>query len=239
MIESFLPFQLFFSHQVMSNSLWHHGLHHTRRPCPSYLPEFPQTQVPWVGDAIQPFHPLSPSSPPALNCSPNQGLFYESTLHIRWPEYWKFIFSISPSSEYSSLIFFMIDRFDLFAVQETLKSFLQHHNSKASILQSSAFFMVQLSHSYMTYMTVGKTIAFTIRTFDGKVMSLLLNMLSGFVIALLPRNKHLLISWLQSLSRGTLEPKRIKSAPFLLFPHLFAMNDGTGCHDLSFFNAEF
>ena len=142
MIECFLPFQLLFSHQVTSNSLWHHGRHHTRLPCPSYIPEFPQTQVLWVGDAIQTSYPLSPSSPPALNLSQNQDLFYESTLHIRWPEYWNFIFSISPSSEYLGLIFFRIDRFDLFAVQETLKSLLQHHNSKASILQSSAFLMV-------------------------------------------------------------------------------------------------
>ena len=114
----------------------------------------------------------------------------EPALSIRWPKYWRFSFSISPSNEYSGLISFTIDWFDLFAVQETLKSLLQNHNSKASILWCSAFFMVQLSHQYMT---TGKTIALTIRTFVGKVMSLLFNTLSRFVIAFFPRSKHLLI----------------------------------------------
>ena len=118
-------------------------------------------------------------------------------LHIRWPKYCGFGFSISPSNEHSGLISFRIDCFDLFAVQGTLKSLLQHHSSKASILQYSIFFMVQLSHPYMT--TV-KTIALTIQTFINKMMSLLCNTLSMFVIAFLPRNKYLLISWLQSLS---------------------------------------
>ena len=115
----------------------------------------------------------------------------ESAFHIRWPKYWSFSFGISPSNEYSELISFRIDLFDLLTVQGTCKSLLQHHSSKASILQHSAFFMVQLSHSYMT---TGKTIALTRRTFVGKVMSLLFNMLSRFVIAFLPRSKHLLIS---------------------------------------------
>ena len=119
----------------------------------------------------------------------------ESVLWIRWPKYWSF--STCCSNEYSGLISFRTDRFDLLEVQETLKSFLQHHSSKASILQHSAFFMVQLSHPYMT---AGKTIALTIQTFLGKVMPLLFNTLSRFVIAFLPRNKHLLISWLQSPS---------------------------------------
>ena len=118
----------------------------------------------------------------------------ESALHIRWPKYWSFSFSISPSNEYSRLISFRIDWFDLLALQGTLKSLLQPHSSKASILQCSAFFIVQLSHPYMT---TGKIIALTIQTFVGKVMSLLFNMLSGLVIAFLPRSKHLLISWLQ------------------------------------------
>ena len=118
----------------------------------------------------------------------------ESSLCIRWPSYWSFRFSTSPSSEYSGLISFRIYWFDLFAVQGTLKSLLQHHNSKASILQPSAFFMVQLSHPSMT---TGKTIPLTIWIFVGKMMSLLFNMLSRFVTALLPRSKHLLISWLQ------------------------------------------
>ena len=133
---------------------------------------------------------------------------YKSALHIRWPKYWKFSFSISPSSEYSGLISFTIDWLGLLAVQRTLKSLLQHHSSKASILQCSAFFTVQLSHPYMT---TGKTIALTIWTFVGKVMSLLFNTLSRFVIAFLPRSNCLLISWLQSPSAVILEPKKLKS----------------------------
>ena len=118
----------------------------------------------------------------------------ESALRIRWPKYWSFSLSISPSNEYSGLVSFRIDYFDLLAVQRTLRSLLQHHSSKASILRRSAFFMVQLSHPYMT---TGKTIALTRWTSVGKVMSLFFNMLSRFVIAFLPRSKHLLISWLQ------------------------------------------
>ena len=144
----------------------------------------------------------------------------ESVLHIRWPKYWNFNFSISPSSVYSDLISSRLDWFDLLALQGTRKSLLQHHSSKASILRCSAFFMVQLSHPYMT---PGKTIAFSILTFVGKVMSLLFNMLSRFVIAFLPRSKHFLISWLQSPSAVILEPKKIKSATVSIFPHLFAM----------------
>ena len=131
-----------------------------------------------------------------------------SALHIRWPKYWSFSFSISPSSEYSGLISFRIDWFDLLAVQGTLRSLLQHHNSKASILWHSAFVMVQLLHSFMT---TGKPIALTIWIFVGKVMSLLFNILSSFVIAFLPKSKHLLILWLQSLSAVLLEPKKIRS----------------------------
>ena len=121
----------------------------------------------------------------------------ESVLHIRWPKFWSFSFSISPSSEYSELISFMMNWLDLLVVQGTLKGLLQHHSSNASILQLSAFFIVQLSYPYMT---TGKTIALTRRFFIGKVMSLLFNMLSWLVIAFLPRSKHLLISWLQSPS---------------------------------------
>ena len=129
----------------------------------------------------------------------------ESVLHIRWPNYWSFSLSLSPSNEYSGLISFRMDWLDLLAVQGTLKSLLQHHSSKASILQCSAFFMVQLSHPHMT---TGKTKALTIWTFVGKIMSLLFNMLSRLVIAFLPRSKHLLISWLQSPSAVILEPKK-------------------------------
>ena len=129
----------------------------------------------------------------------------ESALHMRWPKYWSFSFSISPSSEHPGLISLRMDWLDLLAVQGTLKSLLQHHSSKALILWRSAFFTVQLSHPYMT---TGKTIALTRWTFVGKVMSLLLNMLSRLVITFLPRSKHLLISWLQSPSAVILEPKR-------------------------------
>ena len=133
----------------------------------------------------------------------------ESVLHIRWPKYWSFVFSISPSNEYSGLISFRMDWFDLFGVQGTLKSLLQHHSSKASIFLCSAFFILQLSHPYMT---TGKTIALTRQTFVGKVMSLLFNMLSRLVITFLQRSKRLLISWLQSPSAVILEPQKIKLA---------------------------
>ena len=133
---------------------------------------------------------------------------------IRWPKYWSFSFSISPSNEYSGLISFRMDWLDLLAVQGTLKSFLQHHSSKASILRHSAFFIVQLSHPYMT---PGETITLTKRTFVGKVMSLLLNMLSRFVIAFLPRSQRLLISWLQSPSVVILDPKNKVSHCFPIY----------------------
>ena len=133
----------------------------------------------------------------------------ESALHIRWPKYCSFSSNISPSNEHPGLISFKMDWLDLLAVQGTLKSLLQHHSSKASILRHSAFFTVQLSHPYMT---TGKTIALTRWTFVGKVMSLLFNMLSRLVITFLPRSKHLLVSWLQSPSVVILEPRKIKSA---------------------------
>ena len=158
---------------------------------------------------------LLPSIFPSIRVFSN-----ESILHIRWPKYWSFSFSISPYNECSGLISFMMDWLDLLAVQGTLKSLLQHHSSKASILRCSAFFIVQLSHPYMT---TGKIIAWTRWTFVGKVMSLLFNMLSRLVIAFLPRSKCLLISWLQSPYAVILEPKEIKSVLFPLFPHLFAM----------------
>ena len=144
----------------------------------------------------------------------------ESALLIRWPKYWSFSFNISPSNEYPGLISFRMDWLDLLAVQGTLKSLLQHHSSKASILGHSAFFIVQLSHLYMT---TGKTIALTRWTFVGKVMSMLFNMLSSLVITFLPRSKRLLISWLQSPSSVILEPRKIKSATVSTVPHLFAM----------------
>ena len=147
---------------------------------------------------------ILPPIPPSIRVFSNK-----STLHMRWPKFWSFSFSISPSNEHPGLISFRMDWLDLLAVQGTLKSLLQYHSSKASILLCSAFFAVQLSHPYMT---TGKTIALTRQTFVGKVMSLLFNMLSRLVITFLPRSKCLLISWLQSLSAVILEPLKIKSA---------------------------
>ena len=157
-------------------------------------------------------HPLLllPPTLPSIRVFSN-----ESTLHIRWPKYWSFSFSISPSNEHPGLISFRMDWLDLLAVQGTLKSLLQRHSSKASILQHSAFFTVQLSHPYMT---TGKTIDLTRWTFVGKVMSLLLNMLSRLVITFLPRSKHLLISRLQSPSAVILEPKLGVIMAFQIFP---------------------
>ena len=147
---------------------------------------------------------------------PSIGVFSdESALHIRWPKYWSFSFNISPSNEHPGLIFLRMDWLDLLAVQGTLRSLLQHHSLKESILQHSAFLTVQLSHPYMT---TGKTIALTRWIFVGKVMCLLFNMLSRLVITFLPRSKGLLISWLQSPSAVILEPKIIVSHSFHCFP---------------------
>ena len=183
-----------------------HGLQHTRPSCPSptqgvYSNSCPLSQ--W-------YHPTTASSvhPPFLPPSifPSIRVFSnESVLCMRWPKYWSFSFNISPSNEHLRLISFRMDWLDLLAVQGTLKSLLQHHSSKASILQWSAFFIIQLSHPYTT---TGKTIALTRWTF---VMSLLFNMMSRLVIAFLSRSKHLLTSWLQSPSAVILEPKKIKS----------------------------
>ena len=186
------------------------------------LLELTQTHVHQVSHAIQPSHTLpSPLLPPSV--FPNIRVFYsESVICIRWPKYWSFSFSTNPFSEYSGLISFRMDWLDLLAVQGTLKSLLQHHSSKASILRCSAFFIVQLSHPYMT---TGKNIALTRQTFVGEVMSLRFNMLSRLVIAFLPRSKRLLISWLQSPSAVTLEPRKIKSATVsTVFPSI--------CHEV-------
>ena len=185
----------------MDCNTWGFPVHHQ-------FPELTETHVRWVGDAIQPSHPLSPTSPPAFNLPSIRVFSNESVPWISWPEYWSFSFIISPSNEYSGLISFRMDWLDLLVLQGTLMSLLQHHSSKASILWHSAFFMVQLSHLYMT---TGKTIALTRWTFVGKVMSLLFNMLSRLVIAFLPRSRHLLISCLQSPSAVILEPQKIKS----------------------------
>ena len=170
-------------------------------PVHHQLPEFTQIHVRWVSDAIQPSHPLSSPSPPAPNPSQHQGLFqWVNSSHE---------VALIPSKEHPGLVFRM-DWLDLLTVQGTRKSLLQHHSSKASVLQRSAFFTVQLSQSYMT---TRKTIALTRRTFVGQVMSLLFNMLSRLVITFLPRSKGLLISWLQSPSAVILEPQKIKSEP--------------------------
>ena len=174
---------------------------------------------------------LLPPIPPSIKVFSN-----ESTLCMRWPKYWSFSFSISPSKEHPGLIYFWMDWLDLLAVQGTLKSLLQRNSSKASVLQHSAFFIVQLSHPYMT---TGKTIALTRQTFVGKVMFLLFNMLSRLVITFFPRSKRLLISWLQSPSAVILEPEKNKVWHcFHCFSIYFPWSDWTRCHDLHFLNVE-
>ena len=200
-----------FSHLVVTNcdamdcSMPSLPVHHQ-------LPEFTQTQVHRVGDAIQPSHPLSFPSPSAFNLSQHQGLFKWSQFFAAGGQ------SIGVST--STSVSFRMDWLDLLAVQGTLKSLLQHHSSKASILWCLAFFIVQLSHPYMT---TGKTIALTRQTVVDKVMSLLFNMLFRLVITFLPRKKSLLISWLQSPSAVILEPPKIKSVTISIVSHLFAM----------------
>ena len=153
-----------------------------------------------------------------------------------WPKYCSFSFSISSSNEYSKVISFRIDCFDLLTVERMLKSLLQHLRSKTSVLWHSPFFVIKFSHPYMT---TGKIIGMNRQTFVGKVMSLLLNMLSRLVIIFLSRSKHLLISWLQSPSAVTLEPPKIVWHCFHCFPIFFPWSDGTRCHDLSFLNVDF
>ena len=191
------PTHIQFSSVTQSCPTLCHPMNHSTPGLPVHqqLSEFTQTHVQRVGDAIQPSHPLSSPSSPDPNPSQHQRVFsIESTLRIRWPKYWSFSFSITASKEHPVLISFRMDWLDLLAVQGTLKSLLQHHSSKASILWHSALFTVQLSHPYMT---TGKIVGLTRRTFVGKVMSLLLNMLTRLVITFLRRSKCLLISWLQ------------------------------------------
>ena len=218
-----------FSHSVVSNSLWPHGLQHARVPCPSPTPRACSNSCPlsWchpsISSSVAPFCSC-PQSLPASGSFPVSQLFALGGQSIGA--------SASASNEYSGLISFRIDWFDLLAFQGTLRSLLQHHSLKASILGCSAFFMVQLSHSYMT---AGKMTALTIWTFVGKVISLLFNMLFRFVIAFLPRSKCLLISWLQSPSVVILELPKIKSVTDSInFPIYLPWSNGTGCHDLSF-----
>ena len=211
-----------FSCSIVSYSLRPHGLKHARLPCPSPTPGAYSNSCPlsrWchpsISSSVNPFSCLQ--SFPASGSFPVSQFFASAGQSIGVSA------SISVSNEYSGLISFRMDWLDLLAVQGTLKSLLQHHSSKASILRCSAFFIVQLSH---TYMTTGKTIVLTRWTFFGKVMSVLFNMLSRLVITFLPRSKRLLISWLQSPSPVILEPPPpTKSLSlFPLFPHLFAMN---------------
>ena len=203
---------LLFSHSVMSDCLLPYGLQYAKLPCASPPPGACSNSCPlswWC-------HPTIPSSVTpsrALNLSQDQVFSNELVFHIRWPKYWHFNFSISPSKEYSELISFRINWFYLLAAQGTLKSLLQYHNLKASVLWCSVF-MVQLSHLYTT---MGKTIALTVWNFVGKVMSLLFNMLSRFVIAFLPRSQRLWISRLQPLSAVILEPKKIKPVTVSIF----------------------
>ena len=212
-------------------TLWSHGLQHTRLPCPSYLLEFTQTHVHWLSDAIQPSHLLSPSSL-ALNLSQNLFQWVSSSHQVA--KALELQLQHQSFQEYLGLISFRMDWFDLLAVQGTLKSLLQHHSWKALILWCSAFFMVQFSHLCMT---TARATALTIWSFVGKVISLLLNTLSRFVIAVLPRSKHLFISWLQSPSVAILEPKK-ENLSFHFSPIYLPWSDGTGCHDFCFLNVE-
>ena len=219
-----------FSHSVVSDSSQPHEPQHAKLRCPSSTPGVHPNSCPlswWCHPIIS--SSILPSIFPSIRVFSN-----ESALRIKWPKYWSFSFNISSSNEHPGLISFRIDWLDLLAVQGTLKSLLQHHSSKASVLRCSAFFIVQLSYPYMT---TGKTIALTRWTFVDKVMSLLFNMLSRLVITFLPRSKHLLISWLQSPSAVILEPPKVCHC-FHCLPIYLPWSDGTGCHDLSFLNVE-
>ena len=222
---------LLFSCSVVSYSLWQYKLQHVRLPCPSPSPRVCSNSCPlswWCHPTIS--SSATPASLPALNLSHHQGLFrWVSSTHQvakvlevqRQHQSFQWIFRVD---------FLWNDWFDLLAVQGTLQSLLQHHSSKASILWHSALFIVQLSHLYMT---IGKTIALTIRTFVSKVIYLLFNMLPRFVIAFLPRSKCLLISWLQSSSAMILAPKKIKSVIVSIFSPYLTWSDGTGFHGRS------
>ena len=223
---------LFFSHSVESNSLWSHGLQHSRLPCPSPSPRVWSNSCPlsrW-------WYPNISSSVIPFSISQHQGFFQlVSSLHqmVKVLE-----FGISPSNDYSGLIYFRTDWFDILVVQGTLRSLLQPHSSKASILWCWSFFMFQLSiHDY--WKKKKNHIAFTIWTFVGKLMSLIFNILPRFVIDFLPRSNFLLISWLQSPSAVILKHKEIVCHCFHCFPLYLPWSDGTVCHDLTFLNDEF
>ena len=214
-----------------------HGLQHARPPCSSPTPGVYSNSCPWRRWCCA---NISPSVVPFSSCLQSSSIRVfsnESVFCFRWPKYWSLSFNISPCNEHPGLISTRMDWLDLLACQGTLKSLLQHHNSKASVLQCSAFFIVQLSHPYMT---AGENIALTRWTFVSKIMSLLFNMLSRLVIAFLPRSKCLLISWWQSPSAVILEPKKIKSVIVsIVFSPICPWSDGNRCHDLRFLNVEF
>ena len=232
----FFPFcSVRFSCLVVSDSLPPHELQHAMPPCPSPSPGVQPNSCP-IESVMPSSHLilcrpllLLPPIPPSIRVFSN-----ESTLRVKWPKYWSFSFSIIPSKEHPGLISFRMDWLDFLAVQGTLRSLLQHHSSKASILRCSAFFTVQLSHPYMI---TGKTIALTRRTLVGKVMSLLLNILSRLVITFLPRSKSLLISWLQSPSAMILEPPKTKSDTVSTVSPSVS-HEVTRHHDLHFLNVE-
>ena len=218
----------------MSDSLQPHGLQHTRPPCPAPTPRVYSNSCPsswWCHPTISSF------DVPFSSCLQSFAAFFQWVIcSHQVVKYWSFSFSISPSNEYSGLISFRMDWLNLLAVQGTLKSLLQHRSSKASILQCSAFFIVQL----YIHMTTGKNVVLTRQTFVGKVMSLLFNMLSRVAIAFLLRSKHLLISWLQSPPAVIWEPQKNKVCHcFHCFPICLQWSDGIECHDLSFLNVEF
>ena len=219
----------------MSNSLWPHALQHIRPPCPSPTPEVYPNSCPlsrWCHPTISSLS--SPSPPPSI--FPNIRVsFNESDLRIRWPKYWHFSLSISPSKEHPGLVSFRMDWLYLFAVQGTLKSLLQYHSSKASILWHSAVFTVQLSHPYMT---TGKTITLTRGNFAGKVMSLLLNMLSRLVTTVLPRSKCLNFMATVTIWSDFGAPQNKVSHCFHCFSIYLPWSDGTRFHDLSFLNVD-
>ena len=218
----------------MSDSLWPHGMQHARFPCPSPIPGVYSNSCQWC-------HPtISSSDIPFSSCLQSflaSESFPMSQFLTSGGQSIRVSASIRPSNEYSGLISFRMGCLDLLAVQGNLKSLLQHHSSKASILWHSAFFTAQISHPYMT---TGKTIALPRWTFVGKIMSLLFNMLSSLVIVSLPRSKSLLISWLQSPSAGILEPPKLKSLTVSIVSKFICQElIGPRCHDLSFLNVEF
>ena len=204
-------------------------------PIDCSMPGLP-VHVHCVSDAIQPPHPLSSPSPSTFNLSQHQGLFQWKDFCIRWPRHWSFSFSISPSNEYSGPVSFRMDWLDLLAVQATLESLLQHHSSKASIVWHSAFFIVQLSHPYMT---TGKTIALTTWTFVDKVMSLLFNMLSRLHNFSPKEQASLNFMASATICSDFGAPQNKVSPCFHCFPICLLWSDGAGCHDLSFLNIEY